>query len=815
MVVLILLLSVIQLSSCASNSYRGADVNAAPFLARVQTQQLNHLQVSAAVPDYAETIALTGLDLYKQGIQPVWLKIHNTGTSRARVSNWSIDRDYFSPVEVAYKNRKAFNGQAYTELEQWFYDNALPRYIPPGETRSGLVFTHLIPGTKGFNLDISSNMEVTSFTFFIPLPGFTADHTVVDFSTLYTVDEIQNFNQTELRSTLEQELACCTTNASGKLAGGPINSVLVGSPETVRRALLRGGWQETSIEDAVVKHARRHKFHDRSPDTIFYIDREDGNERLQLSLWLAPWKVDGVPVWVGQVFYRNQDNKLLASLKEIESLQDSRLIKKFVAESVMADMDSAQNFLLQNFWYNHSLSKTGLVEGAGTSTVEEPRISFDGVAYFTKGQRIVIFLSHTPVALDDAKIIYTGIEDGTANSSNARAKTVFEGKQVKPPNNRLHIQTQDFLTVATAVPSANECNDIFGTNLYKKNIQPVWVQVENRGDKALFLTPMGLDSSYYTHREMAQRRRPSGNTIDQKSADHSIGKLLIPPHSIQSGYVFSRVDEGTKSFNVDVVGGPNPYRMSFFVPVPGLKLDHYEVDIDGLYSSAEISDVNLEGLIAKLESMPCCVRDATGQNKGDPLNLVFVGDVKDMYYAFMRAGWDETETIYGSSLLKTAKSAMTGVRYRYSPVSALYVFGRAQDIALQRTRSSIHQRNHLRLWLTPLKLEGKPIWIGQISRDIGVRLTWSTITTHKIDPDVDETREFLLEDLAYAEAVEKFGYVGGTGAAPYHHPRGNLTGDPYFTDGQRIIMWISGAPIAIGEIEALNLTVYSASPAKN
>jgi hypothetical protein len=288
----------------------------------------------------------------------------------------------------------------------------------------------------------------------------------------------------------------------------------------------------------------------------------------------------------------------------------------------------------------------------------------------------------------------------------------------------------------------------------------------------------------------------------------AIIRLRVPPQSIQSGYIFSQVDEGTKSFNVDVIGGGEPYLMSFFVPVPGLKLDHYEVDIPGMYAESELKHVDLAGLVAELERLPCCVRDKKGEDRGDPLNLVFVGDIMDMYYAFMRAGWDETETIYGASLMKTAASALSGGLYRYSPVSALYVFGRPQDVALQRARTSIHERNHLRIWLTPLRLEGKPVWIGQISRDIGVRFTWRTITTHKIDPDVDETREFLLEDMAYAQALAKVGYVGGVGPAPYDQPRGNLTGDPYFTDGQRVVMWITGEQSAMNEIEVLDLSPY-------
>lgn len=172
----------------------------------------------------------------------------------------------------------------------------------------------------------------------------------------------------------------------------------------------------------------------------------------------------------------------------------------------------------------------------------------------------------------------------------------------------------------------------------------------------------------------------------------------------------------------------------------------------------------------------------------------------------MRAGWDETETVYGSSLLKMGVSSLVGSEYRYSPVSALYVFGRAQDTALQRARSTINERNHLRVWLTPMRFEGEPVWIGQISRDIGVHFTTKTITTHKIDPDVDETREFLVEDLAYSQSLAKFGYVNGGGTAPYDEPRGNLTGDPYFTDGRRAVMWISKQQNKISDIQIIDMS---------
>jgi len=201
--------------------------------------------------------------------------------------------------------------------------------------------------------------------------------------------------------------------------------------------------------------------------------------------------------------------------------------------------------------------------------------------------------------------------------------------------------------------------------------------------------------------------------------------------------------------------------------------------------------------------MPCCTSDKAAEGSGDPLNLVVIADPQELYYGFLRAGWDETETISTASTAKTVMSFFSGGAYRYSPISSLYVFGRSQDVAFQKIRKNIHERNHLRLWAAPMLFKGEQVWIGQISRDIGVRFTAKTITTHKIDPDVDETREFLLENLVYNQVLAKFAYVSGVGEASIDEPRGNLTGDPYFTDGRRVVLWISSGSVDFLDVEVL------------
>jgi hypothetical protein len=333
-------------------------------------------------------------------------------------------------------------------------------------------------------------------------------------------------------------------------------------------------------------------------------------------------------------------------------------------------------------------------------------------------------------------------------------------------------------------------------------VQPVWIEIENGRDEDVAFMSVGLDPEYFTPIEAASLESDGSNEELSRRFLSQGMDMFIESGKTRSGFVFTRLDEGTKTFNVDIVSSDaGMMTFTFFVPVPGLKIDHQEVDWENLYPADQIVDVDEDFLVEAIARQPCCTTDAPGTGTGDPLNLVVIGDLIDVYYAFIRAGWDETETVHRSSMFKTIQSFFSGSEYRYSPVSGLFVFERTQDVAFQRARDNIHERNHLRLWMSRARFEGKPVWIGQISRDIGVRFTIKTITTHKIDPDVDETREYLLENLAYSQSLAKFGYAGGVGAASFDEPRHNLTGDPYFTDGYRLVLWVSATPVDIADLE--------------
>jgi hypothetical protein len=226
------------------------------------------------------------------------------------------------------------------------------------------------------------------------------------------------------------------------------------------------------------------------------------------------------------------------------------------------------------------------------------------------------------------------------------------------------------------------------------------------------------------------------------------------------------------------------------VRVPGFQADFEQVDFETLYRPDEVAEVDLAGLRTYLEALPCCVLGGDRETPGDPLNLVVVGDGPHMLATFVRRGWDMTETVRTGSALRTAASSLFGSRYRTSPISGLFVFDRPQDLGLQKARETVDERNHLRLWLAPVQFEGEPVWIGQISRDVGVKLSSKTLITHRIDPVVDEARTYALLDLLNSSYVARVAYSAGVGVSTMSEPRLNYTEDPYVTDGLRVVVFL-------------------------
>ena len=375
----------IWLCACAAAPYAPAALDSVPFRDREQTQTEGPVMVRAAVPGPEETQALFDLPLYDSGIQPVWLEVRNGTDTRMRYAPVGTDADYFSPQEVAYVHRGGFSKQGKVKMNRYFYDMGMSRVIPPGESRSGFVFTHARPGTKAFNVDLfgASRDNDVSFTFFINVPGFAPDHSDAYFEELYSADQIRELDRAELRSELAT-MDHFTRDRSGQQKSLPINLVVIGEPLEVLQALIRANWVETPRTEAEIASTAEY-FLDRPADVVFTTNRDASGERNELRFWLGPMRAEGLPVWFAQVTHHIGQGKRRAQLDP--------------------DLDDAATFFLQDIWYGQGLARYGWVKGQGEVTFENSRRTFAGAEYFTSGNLAVTWLTGETVSMLDVDIL--------------------------------------------------------------------------------------------------------------------------------------------------------------------------------------------------------------------------------------------------------------------------------------------------------------------------------------------------------------------------------------------------------------------------
>ena len=102
---------------------------------------------------------------------------------------------------------------------------------------------------------------------------------------------------------------------------------------------------------------------------------------------------------------------------------------------------------------------------------------------------------------------------------------------------------------------------------------------------------------------------------------------------------------------------------------------------------------------------------------------MLVGDGLSAAFPLIERGWRFVQPLDLRSAVASAEAFVLDTDDPELPVSPMWVFGRREDAALEKPRDTISQRNHLRLWLTPLRYEGESVFVGQVSRDIGVEFT--------------------------------------------------------------------------------------------
>ena len=339
---------------------------------------------------------------------------------------------------------------------------------------------------------------------------------------------------------------------------------------------------------------------------------------------------------------------------------------------------------------------------------------------------------------------------------------------------RIETEEEGGLRVAVAALSREEAKQAFGVNLQKRGIQPIWLEIENGTDKNFWFMMTGLDPNYFSAHEAAYMNhfRFGGQTnkqMDDYFSDLGLDQF-VKAGGTNSGFAFTNETVGTKEIRVRLYSSKDVRTFEFFVSIPGVLSEWDSKDLKVIADQAEINLDTEQELREVLRALPCCTQKADGTGEGEPLNLILIGGIPTLK-AFITAGWDE------AIFQKDFRSAL----------GAAYLYGRAPDVQFQKARRKVDSVNLVQLWITPYRFKGELVLVASVGRSI--------------DPNVDEAVQYVMEDLATAGTVRRFGRVDGVGAVSRENPRQNFASAPYWTAGERAVLEISQQPVDLYDIQ--------------
>lgn len=170
-------------------------------------------------------------------------------------------------------------------------------------------------------------------------------------------------------------------------------------------------------------------------------------------------------------------------------------------------------------------------------------------------------------------------------------------------------------------------------------------------------------------------------------------------------------------------------------------------------------------------------------NNQEPLNIVIATKNDTSLIGLLtKANWKLADKINVTSLYKAIKAELFHLSYNTAPITPYFWNLNINDFGFQKETPSkkINSRHHVRFWKTNyITPDNKKIYVGTTSFD--ENLKWGV--THKISPDLDTERTYLVNDLQKVNTLPQntIQFVSSTIGK-------NFLGDIFFTDGKLIFI---------------------------
>jgi len=343
--------------------------------------------------------------------------------------------------------------------------------------------------------------------------------------------------------------------------------------------------------------------------------------------------------------------------------------------------------------------------------------------------------------------------------------------------------------LSAAILSSDDNQRMFGADINATEVQPIWIEIENKSSQMLWLLRTGTDPDLFSPLEVAWPFHKSFARDTNARLDEHFDKLSfqnpIAPGTTQSGILFTNPHQQTRILSVDLLGQGEVFPFTLFLPVPddAMNSSPVNVKINQLIQAAPVDYQNAGHFRTRLEQLPCCATNQDETQWGDPFNVILVGELDHIAAALIHRG-------FNFDMLDFDK--------------AQRLFSRQPDIVARKTGSKGMPANWLRIWVAPLRFRGQAVFLAQAGRPLGWRLEEIKEKDMVLDPNIDEIRNLLIQDLLYSGGLEKLAFIPGVGAALPGELRSSLSGARYHTDGLRSVLFLANRPLSLSDLEILD-----------
>jgi len=359
---------------------------------------------------------------------------------------------------------------------------------------------------------------------------------------------------------------------------------------------------------------------------------------------------------------------------------------------------------------------------------------------------------------------------------------------------RAETETVKGVRLSAAVLSSSDNQQMFGADVNSTGVQPVWIELENNTNQALWLLRSGTDPDLFSPLEVAWTFHKSFASESNARLDAHFDAMSfqnpIAPGETKSGILYTNPHRKTRLLSIDILGQGELFPFTLFPRVPDDIIGEEEaaiIKIDKLIGEVAVDFQHAERFRANLEQLPCCASSEDGDEAGDPVNVILVGRLEDIATALVRRGFRLDVLAFDN---------------------AQRLFSRPPDVVVRKVGQSHAPANWLRIWVAPLRYQGQSVFMVQAGRPLGWRLDITENTQQVLNPKVDEVRNLLAQDLLYSSGLQKLAFVAGVGATEPGETRSSLGDTHYHTDGLRAVLFLAKRPKSLSDVEFLDWHGY-------